>query len=435
MAHQATAALSSRLAAAQEQLAELRRQRRQERLEQRLPVRTDAHGRLTYSPSPTPETTSGKPAPSHLGWESATLTELLRQAEARRHVRARQQEAESGHWLPKAHLHSASKPQPVVRQTEPSLPATITVYPDIAMAMLRDGLVAAGRIWFLLRHLDVAGRGWLPLADVRQKLTGKNAPWRVCGWRQLRNLLADGEGIFWQRDDAPLAEARIWLRSTARVAAALQIPRLNARPVLIDASIFLQSIGTVRAHFYASYHSGRARNNPISRQRLMEMANVSRRSLHNYEQTAGVEPRHNWAIGAEYSQEAAQERTWQQGHGVFKLTDHKGKAGTPGASYLAWQLPNSYCGPHQQQTTASRKRINRELVDLFMKGITGNSKQEVGNGGSCEEEFASPCFYEHGRAAAKAYNRAPQNDIYWQGHSHFRHYRVWHVLPGLESGK
>jgi hypothetical protein len=421
------------VAAAQEQLAELRRQRRQERLEQRLPVRTDAHGRLTYAPSPTPEKTSKQLANSHLGWESATLTEVLRQAQARRQAQAQQQEAESGHWLAKMQPLLEPKPQPTGHK-ELSLPSTVVVYPDIAMAMLREGLVAAGRIWFLLRHLDVEGRGWLPLADVREKLTGKQAPLRVCGWRQLRNLLAEGEGLFWKRDEAPLAEARVWLRSAARVAATLQIARLNVRPVLIDTGIFLESIGTVRAHFYASFHSGRSKNNPISRQRLVEMANVSRRSLHSYEQIAGVERHHNWAIGAEYSQEAARERAWQQGQGVFELTDHKGKAGTPGARYLAWQLPNSYYGPHQQQTTATRKRINRELVDLFMKGITGNGKQEVGSAGN-SQEFASPCFYEHGRAAARAYNRTPQNDIYWQGHSHFRRYRVWHVLPGLETNK
>ncbi|HSM57408.1 MAG TPA: hypothetical protein VK879_14755 [Candidatus Sulfomarinibacteraceae bacterium] len=440
MAQATGAAISARLAAAQEQLQQRRRQRRQERQDQRLPILTDARGRLT---SPHPSANNQPPfeppapdagLPASLGWESEALTQALHQACRQRKAAAQRCAGEDLHWLPRP-------PQPPAA-TEPAtqtarachaqeqLPRTVLLFPEIAIAMLRQNVEAAGRIWLLLRHLDVQGRGWIEASIARRRLTAKKSPLRVCGWRQLRNLLAQGDGLFWQRDNGPASEARIWLRSTAKVAAALGVPRLSARAINLDVSVLLDSIGSVRAHFYASYHRGRRHKRPISRQCLEDLTGVARRSQHKYEAEAGIERRQNWAVGARYTQEAAQERAWRQGNGVFQFTDHQGKTGAAGATYVAWQLPNSYLGPHEQQVTSSRKRINRQLVDLFTKGITGNGKKRAVDQG---HEYPVASFYEHGHAAARAYNRSPEKDLYWQSTTTFRHLRVWHILPARET--
>ena len=112
------------------------------------------------------------------------------------------------------------------RPDDPGRPAGRPYYADIGLAMLRRGLAAPGRLWLLLRHLDGDGRGWVTVAEARARLTGKGAPLRICGWRQLRNLLRQGQGIFWERDGE-----RIWYRSTLRVADALGVERLTGRPV------------------------------------------------------------------------------------------------------------------------------------------------------------------------------------------------------------
>jgi hypothetical protein len=76
---------------------------------------------------------------------------------------------------------------------------------------------------------------------------------------------------------------------------------------------------------------------------------------------------------------AEQERAWQRGRSLFRLRDHRGLHGRLGATYLAWRLPNAF-GPargHQQRPKGRQKRINRQLADLFTKGMTGNGEPAI----------------------------------------------------------
>jgi hypothetical protein len=90
-------------------------------------------------------------------------------------------------------------------------------------------------------------------------------------------------------------------------------------------------------------------------------------------------------------------------------------------------------GPHEQQPIGRQKRINQELADLFMKGMTGNGK------GLFRKDKAYPTkrvhlFYKSGSAAAVSYNRHPDSDVFWR--SRLRRsgqYEMWHYLPGQES--
>lgn len=301
--------------------------------------------------------------------------------------------------------------------TPPAPPATIKLYPDIAAGLFQRELTAAGRIWLLLRHLDAVGRGWLDLADVRAQLTTKTSPWRVCGWRQLRNLLNEGDEIFWVRNDG-----RIWLRSTAHVAAALQVNRLSLPPVALPVSILTLRIGQVRAHLYASFHSSRtgkveaassSPSAPIARDTIASLTHVIPRTQRRYEKAARVHAHRNFAIGGKEHEAALEEAAWQHGQATFRLNDKIGRQGTKHQSYVAWQLPNSYTGPHRLQPKGQQKRINRALSDLFMQGMTGN-----------EQRLIEKRFYGHGRAAAQVYNRGVTHDIYWyDGRT-----GVWHCL-------
>ncbi|MEZ4644843.1 MAG: hypothetical protein R3E31_19280 [Chloroflexota bacterium] len=65
--------------------------------------------------------------------------------------------------------------------------------------------------------------------------------------------MAAGTGLFWQQDTA----GRVWLRGQTRVAADLGVTRLHGRNRAVAIDNPLQSIGLVRAHFYASFHSSR----------------------------------------------------------------------------------------------------------------------------------------------------------------------------------
>ena len=71
-------------------------------------------------------------------------------------------------------------------------PAIVKLYPSIALGMLQKEVTTAGRIWLLLKYLDKNGRGWLDKRESVFRLTDKTSNLRVCGKRQLRNLLAKG---------------------------------------------------------------------------------------------------------------------------------------------------------------------------------------------------------------------------------------------------
>lgn len=305
--------------------------------------------------------------PSHLGWGSAALTAVLRRSGI---------------------FSAVPTPEvgPVVAESEPlrivNIPTptnetpTIKLYPDVARGLLRQELAATGRIWLLLRHLDALGRGWVQVSQVRSWLVARSSPWRVCGWRQLRNLLRQGDGIFWQ-----WTEERLWLRSVVRVAAALGVEQVTAKPVALPVAVLLGGVGEVRAHLYASFHSSRSfgprngRSNPISRETLAQVTAVPPRTQRCYERRIGVQVQRNLALGPGVEPGQKQERAWRQGTAVFEFIDHLGKHGVAQRRYLAWQLPNSYQGCHGRAHTGRMRKINRRLQDLVKIRARGNGRQ------------------------------------------------------------
>ncbi len=239
---------------------------------------------------------------------------------------------------------------------------------------------------------------------------------RLCGKRQLRNLLRDGEGLYWTRD-----KERVWLHSAARVAHGLGVERLTGRPVSIPVSSLLEGIGSFRAHLYAAFHSGRTKQNsskrahqsmPIARETLTQLSGVGQSSQRTYEARTKVTIQTNYAIGEVAGEGKWEERAWTQGRAVFELKDYHGEQGKKGQTYLAWQLPNSYTGKQQQRPLGRQKRINRTLRDLVMKGMPGNSGQADDGHGLINE--ATKTYYPNGKLAATAHGRDLEQDLYWR---------------------
>lgn len=410
-------AISADLLAAQNRLAQLQAQSRAERLALGAPVDRNSYGR-TPAPSPLQLPTD---LPTHLGWGSVPLTAVARKTTTPTLSEIEDRRLEIGDEAPSPILPAPTPPD-----------ETVKLYPDIAAGLFQRELTAPGRIWLLLRHLDSNGRGWLDVAEVRAQLCGKESPWQVCGWRQLRNLLNEGEGIFWVRPDG-----RIWLRSITHVAAALQVTRLVLPPVALPVSSLTRNMGQVRAHLYASFHSSRggkmetgrpeaasgSPSAPIARATIASITHVIPRTQRRYEKAARVHTSHNFAIGGKTNAETAEEATWQHGQATFRLNDKKGLQGINGQSYIAWQLPNSYAGPHRLQPKGQQKRINEALSDLFMQGMTGNGQR-----------LLEKRFYGHGRAAAQAYNRGVTQDIYWtDGRCRPDRTRIWYCLESRKK--
>ena len=250
----------------------------------------------------------------------------------------------------------------------------------------------------------------------RSKLTDKSSPLHVCGWRRLRQILRQGEDIFWQRDD----QNRLWLRGAHKIAQKLGLNRLHGLRIDLPLKTLLGGIQAVRAQFYAAFHSGRRRSAPISRECLKELTGLPERTQRSYDHIAQVERERNMAIGPRYNKIAAEEQAWLRGRGMFHFVDSQGQQGAPNGEYVAWHLPNSYQGPHSTRCTGRQKRINQRLSGLVLQGMRGNISSEI-----------EKLFWPNGAAAGRAYNRAGENDAYWpQNKAECKPYLLWRVLTG-----
>jgi hypothetical protein len=280
--------------------------------------------------------------------------------------------------------------------------------------MLKKNQEAAGRVYLLLRYLDKSGRGWLPIEEIRQQLTRKGSPLKVIGWRRLRQLLHQGEGVYWERD----SRGRLWLRSALKIALELDCNRLKGKRVDLPIKSLLGGIGEVRAHFYASFHSGRSTNNPISRETLKTITGLSPRTQREYDRVAKVRRQQNIAVGPKHTKISAEEQTWQRGRAVFTFVDSQGKQGPKNRQYIAWRLPNSYQSPHQQRSKGRQKKINQQLASLVNNEVQGNGRVAVDR-----------LFWTDGAAAGKAYNRDSRHDAYWpRGTALRRQSVIWYTL-------
>ena len=218
----------------------------------------------------------------------------------------------------------------------------------------------------------------------------------------------------------------MWLQSAGKVAAALGVDRLTGRPVALPVEALLGGIGRVRAHFYASFHSGRqdetSTARPISRTTLRQITHVPQRTQRLYERTAGIGVRSNIAVGERLTDQNIQERAWRHGRAVFAFNDRQGQQGPAGGRYVAWRLPNSYQGCHAQSPPGRQKKINRQ-IDLVNLGAQGNELPAEGN------LSRSAIFHPDGQSAGQAYNRNSAADAYWPQNGTFANrHRLWHII-------
>jgi hypothetical protein len=256
-------------------------------------------------------------------------------------------------------------------------------------------------------------------------LTDPASATALCTPRYLRQLLAAGEGLFWRQDK----QGKVWLRGQAKVAASLGLRRLNGRAVELPLSVLFQPIGELRAHLYASFHSGRGEEaGPISRETLRDLSGVSPRSQQDYEKRARVEARPCLAVGLAATAVAVQEYAWQHGPAAFPFTDRRGRFGGPGQVHQARRLPNRYRGPHP--VGGKPRRLNRQLAGLCHQGDAGNGRWrfEAAGGGEGGQRY-----YPQGAAAARGWTGSGGRSwVYWpERGSRQRGVLLWHTLPPI----
>jgi hypothetical protein len=153
-----------------------------------------------------------------------------------------------------------------------------------------------------------------------------------------------------------------------------------------------------------------------SREQQISITHVPERTQRHYCQVARIHRHSNIAIGERYTKEAVEQQAWQRGRG-FEFVDYLGRQGAVSKRYVAWQLPNSYEGPHSQTNKGRMRKTNRKLKDLVNEGAQGN------DGGQVEK-----LYHANGGEAAKVFNRGVANDVFWPAISTAGQVKLWHVF-------
>jgi len=342
--------------------------------------------------------------PSHLGWGSASASLAIRSALGRRESESdvvADKQLRADHPSSRSisdGSYSGDQPLGVYGRARQGLQLrlpldgdTVKHYPSIGIAALKTEQATLYRVWLMCRYLDMNGRGWLPVQDVREQLTGKESKLRLFCWRRLRQVLGQGHGRFWQWDKV---QERLWLFGAANVAAHLDVTRLSGKPVALPVKSVTQSIGEFKAHLYGAWHSGRKTNNPISREVQEAITSIPERTQRHYCKVAGIRRQTNIAIGNRKNPDEIEKQAWQRGRASFEFIDYQGRQGSKGTTYIAWHLPNSYTGPHQQSPKGRMRKINRKLNVLVTKGAQGN-------GGETVEKL----YFANGKEASLAFDQ------------------------------
>ena len=285
-------------------------------------------------------------------------------------------------------------------ETLPELPDYVRAYPSLLAAARRGGRVPHMRLYLLCKALDPNGSGYVDLDRVQLYYTLKDSPYKAFGPRRLRQILAAGAGVFWERH----TDNGLWLKSPDKIAAPLDVDHIAGAPVALPVWPLLDSHKEAAAAFYAAWHAARGDDpNPVSRGTIRRVTGACKSSQIAYEVLADVQARRNIAIVGDATKEGMQSAAWRFGH-VFKFKDHAGKVDRRrrGWVYAAACIPSSYRSPYATLPKGRLRRINTSLHNLVTMGR-----------GKCEDDFLR-IYHGDGAAAADSYNRDPKHDHFYR---------------------
>lgn len=247
----------------------------------------------------------------------------------------------------------------------------VRVYPALWAQARQNGLDNALRVYWLAYHLEPSKGGKLTIAQLREALTGKDSELRAFGWRRLRQILREGEGVLWTRRDDAAGELCLWRHSPARVLLALGGERLRGRPVAVDARDIAAGKHAYSSAMLSAWHAGRRSNDaPISQGSVRQATAVAESTQRTYQKTAQIQTTRNIALtGKQYTPDAHRAALFEMGAGVFVMR----KRSKSGAYYtqLAYALPNSYTSKLETLPRGRTRKINRHLVTNAERGKDG----------------------------------------------------------------
>ena len=284
---------------------------------------------------------------------------------------------------------------------------TIKIQPSLYTAVMRDGLAKVARVLILAQLVDTGRNGHVSLADLRTFVDEQG----VMGKRQLRKLLQEGRGIFWDQ-----TRTHIDTYAPHVIAAKIGVDHFSGRPVFIPSTAVIGSTKEFKATIYAAFHAGRewqgrgVVTKPIARETMKGIMGASPSAQQDYDALADVRTHKNIAL---FSTQNAEEAAWQVGKGMFQFKDWNGKNGKKGNVSYARQLPNDYKSKLQTASRADTVRFNARL-DTKMGNMGINAGDSVPTGDSSTRQMVDKravkrLYAKDGNAVSKLDNG------FWQG--------------------
>lgn len=172
---------------------------------------------------------------------------------------------------------------------------------------------------------------------------------------------------------------------------------------MLPVTALTNGMGIFKAHLYGAWHSSKEKTKPISRQTQRSLLHIPERTQRHYESQIGMQVHPNYAVGAAYTAANIEKAAWQRGRALFQFVDKNGRLGPGNGRYIAWQLPNSYEGPHHTGAPGRQRRINRRLIGLVQDGVQGNNEQQQ----------VKRRYFSNGATAAQAISRQQTGEAYW----------------------
>lgn len=293
----------------------------------------------------------------------------------------------------------------------------VKVNPEVGRQAIKRGVDRSYRLWTILKHRDVAGRGWLPLAEA-EAAAGE------FGVRRFAHILELGKGSFWE-----VVAGRVRLRGLEKVA--LDLGVLPVHPVLIPAEA-VSHLERFRAHIYAAWLESHNRDGQgilISRQRLMALFGRTKTTLRRWERLAGVVRQANLgyrpASENPWGPELAWERRWLEcvvchyrTSSALKFQEHclrmHGTAEWRGLADLTWELPSTYwAGPEVRPAPRGMSGKIRHALRALLITPEGQPQQRL--------------YFRHANAAVRATQSG--RDVYLR---HSRSPGLWERRPSWE---
>ena len=293
-----------------------------------------------------------------------------------------------------------TNPRRYYLETLPELPDHVRTYAPLLAGAQRRRMVPHMRVYLLARALDPARSGVVDLDRFRLYFTNTDSPYRIFSPRRLRQVLAQGEGVLWDRHTGD----RLWLKSPAKVAAALGVDRLTGLPVALPVWPLIEGKHETAAAFYSAFHASRGEGaNPISQSTLRQATGAAESTQRTYIKTAELTARRNLAIVGDATKDGFQNAAWEFGR-VFKFRDHVGKVDQrrPGWVYVAAHMPSSYASPVEALPRGRQRKINKSLSNLVTYGAQGKRDSVV------------RVYHDDGAKAGDAYNRDTKHNHYWR---------------------